>query len=151
MVTEWHICALTPPSQAVPQLTPRKRCPVTSPCSHPAQPLHIQCHILTAVSRSLKSHRRFPLYEPKLHPMLQESQSENNALDFAICIISKMKLARGSREAAYIKVLSSLPRTLIILWTRNCDSVQVWSLNHEHQYHLGTARSAKPQALPQIY
>ena len=151
MVTEWYICALTPPSQAEPQLTPRKKCPVTAPSSHPAHPLHIQCHILTAVSWSLKSRRRSPFYELKLHPMLQESHNENSALDFAICIISKIKLARENREATYIKVLSSLPRTRIILWTINQDSVQVWSLSHEHQHHLGIARSAKPQALPQIY
>lgn len=139
MVSEWHICASDSQAKLSPNLLPGKGA-LQLPCSHPAHPLHIQCHILTASPGHSCFTEGFHL--PTAHPMLQESQNENNVLDFAICIISKMKLARGRREAAYIKVLSSLPRTLIILWTRNRDSVQVWSLNHEHQYRLGTARNA---------
>lgn len=73
---------------------------------------------------------------------------------FAICIVSKRKLAKEDREVTYIKVLASLPARLIILPTETMDyldSVKVQSLDHKPQHHLKTARNAKPQALCQTY
>ena len=123
-------------------------CPRLPPCPPPAHPVSYTDSSLLVTQVSQVS----ILWTEAQSYAARESQwKKNSALDFAICIISKINLARENREATYIKVLSSLPRTRIILRTRNQDSVQVWSLNHEHQHHLGIARSAKPQALPQIY